>query len=74
MKKNNVKRVLQKTAYFNIACLSAIILLVCAPFVYLNELNKRLLSKLRYKWWIDKPDGGWTYPPIKNNFKKKENK
>lgn len=62
MKKNNVKRVLQKTAYFNIACLSAVISLICAPFVYLYEYLNKWLNKLRYKWWIDEPEGGWYVP------------
>ncbi len=65
MKKNNLKRVLQKTAYFNIACLSAIILLVCIPFDYLYEFVNKQMNKLRYKWWIDEPEGGWYVPPKK---------
>ena len=65
MKKNNIKRVLQKTAYFNIACLSAVISLICVPFVYLYEYLNKWLNKLRYKWWIDEPEGGWYVPPKK---------
>lgn len=54
-----MKRILKKTAYFIIACLSAVISLICAPFVYLYEYLNKWLNKLRYKWWIDEPEGGW---------------